>query len=140
MRSPDDGLRALFRKHLPQVHWCTIETGGTQLGVPDLEGCYGGVSFWVECKATQAWALRKSKSTVFQAGWHARRADLGGSSFVAVRRRPPKGGDELYLYAGRDYSRLIQEGLRGSAQPLLTSLWGPSCWDWELILKRLRSR
>jgi len=127
-RRPDDGLRALFRKHLSQVHWVSVETGLTESGVPDLEGCYKGVSLWLECKATQAWAV---KIRPFQIGWHLRRQRAGGRTFVAVRRRV-KLLNELWLYEGGVIIELSKQGLR--LPPIARFEGGPARWDWDRVL------
>lgn len=134
-RSPDDGLRALLRSHLPMVQWTTIETGGTQSGVPDLEGFCRGAQFWVECKATRASALRFKPA---QVGWHLRRAREGGTSFVAVRRRCNSGPhrearDELHIYSGVLVQELVQEGLVATGA---LGKWagGAGRWDWDAVL------
>jgi hypothetical protein len=137
-RSPDDGLRSILRARLPMVQWTSIETGMTQGGVPDLEGCYQGAQTWVECKATRAWAVKFSSSE--QVGWHLRRAREGGSSWIAVRRRHEGGPrlgppvDELWLVPGREALGLSVNGLNDGWM-----FWGgsPSRWDWGSILDRL---
>ncbi len=45
----DFSVKDLGRLGRPAPHCVRIETG-TQGGVPDWEGCYAGVSFWVEDK------------------------------------------------------------------------------------------
>ena len=32
---PDDGLRNIFKKHLPRIHWVPMELGLLVSGVPD---------------------------------------------------------------------------------------------------------
>lgn len=140
MRAPDDGLRALFRAHLPAVHWTTVESGALAPGTPDSEGCHGGVSFWVEYKATDAWrvALRPE-----QVGWHLRRARAGGRSLIAVRRRHPGGprlgapADELWLLSGRAAALLTEHRLDSPAlEGLRLSVMdgGPARWSWARTL------
>lgn len=137
-RKADDGLRAIIRAHLPMVHWSTIETGSTQSGVPDLEGCINGTQFWLECKHTNAYALRMGE---FQVGWHARRWREGGVSFIAVRQHRLPGPrttarDSLYLYPGSAVLELQSCGLRS---PSTLGHWecGPSHWDWGAVQKIL---
>jgi hypothetical protein len=137
---PDDGLRALLRKHLPQMHWTTVETGMTQAGVPDSEFCYRGVQGWIECKATRGYAVRFAP---FQLGWHLQRARQGGRSFIAVRRRTAEGvrrgapRDELWLYAGGVAAHLAGGGLR-TVQPLGVWHGGPQGgWVWGEVLALL---
>lgn len=138
---PDDGLRAIIRRNLNGWHWCTVETGGTQSGVPDLEGCKEGIAAWVECKSTSGWAVRMRP---FQIGWHLQRARVGGRSFVAIRRRCPAGPrrgravDELWLVAGCHAGVLSEKGLR--EVPVL-GIWpdGPESWKWGQVDALLRS-
>lgn len=40
--------------HIPCTVW-QIETGGTQIGVPDLFVMLGDVCCWIECKFTNGW-------------------------------------------------------------------------------------
>jgi hypothetical protein len=140
-RRPDDGLRAVVRAHLPMVQWTTVETGATQGGVPDLEGCYRGAQAWVECKATSGWAVKFSSPE--QVGWHLRRAREGGVSWVLVRRRhaggPRRGPpvDQLWVVRGGEVGVLARNGLQGAGQCLGDG--GPSRWDWDLVLRLLLS-
>jgi hypothetical protein len=131
----DGGLRQLFAKHLPEVHWQGIETGGTGRGIPDLNGCVGGVEFWIECKLTGAWAVTFE---IGQVAWLERRARAGGRTFVAVRRHAPSGPrrgaaiDALYLYPGVAARTLSEKGMAGA--PAL-GMWpgGPARWDWDRV-------
>ncbi len=139
MRSPDDGLRALIRTHLPAAHWTTVESGALSPGTPDLEGCLDGVVSWVECKATSGWRVHLRPA---QVGWHTRRARAGGRSFVAVRRRaaagPRRGAavDELWVLVGRAAPLLLDAGINApSLEPLLLgrTVGGPARWDWPRV-------
>lgn len=133
-RAPSDGgLRPLLRRHLPRVHWTTVESGALAPGTPDCEGCWRGTAFWIECKATAAWAVRIRPE---QVGWHLRRARSGGRSFILTRRSTVRGEDELWLHPGADAARLQDAGLR-AAGPLLVSEGGPAGWDWGELLRRL---
>ena len=130
----DDGLRRLFRQNLPMVHWISVETGVTDPGVPDLNGCAQGVEFWLECKATQGWAVTLRPE---QIGWLERRARAGGRTFIAVRRHCAAGArrrmaDEVWLFWGRDARRLKLLGLKVLA-PLAVFSAGPANWDWERL-------
>lgn len=142
--SPDGGLRALLRRHLPRVHWQSVESHGTGRGTPDVEGCHDGVSFWVECKATSGWSVTLRPE---QVAWHLRRARAGGRSFVAVRRAARGGprnpaADELWLLRGSAARELRSGGLRWAGDDrggALVGCWsqGPSAWDWEDVLRGL---
>jgi len=131
----DDGLRRLFRQNLPMVHWISVETGVTDPGVPDLNGCAQNVEFWIECKATKGWAVTLRPE---QIGWLDRRTRAGGRTFVAVRRhcdprvRTTKEADEIWLYPGHLARRLKLLGLRNNP-PLAHFTGGPANWDWERL-------
>jgi hypothetical protein len=134
LMAQDDGLRRLFRQHLPMVHWISCETGLTDPGVPDLNGCHQGVEFWIECKATKGWAVTLRPE---QIGWLERRCRVGGRTFIAVRRRCSAGtrrraADEVWLYWGVHARRLKLLGLKGCA-PLAVFSSGPANWDWERL-------
>lgn len=145
----DGGLRKLFQKHLPLVHWVPIETWSTGQGVPDTNFCHVGVEGWIEFKATPAWSLSFQPG---QIAWHERRFRAGGRSFIAVRRHnnggPRRGApvDELWLYRGISARILASEGLRRqkfgempsvTPPPLICSSGGPTRWPWPMILAEL---
>ena len=133
----DGGLRKLFHAHLPQVHWQSIEAGGTGRGIPDSNGCVDGKEFWVEFKQTANYAVGLRPE---QVGWMLRRTRAGGRTFIAVRRRHDGGRrrgarvDELWLYNGagaRVLSELGMKACRGAA----LGIWegGPARWGWEKV-------
>lgn len=138
----DGGLRPLIRQRLPGVDWCTIETGLVASGVPDLNGCCGGIEFWVECKLTTAWAVEVRP---MQVGWHLRRTRAGGRTWFAVRRRCTAGvhrsaADELWLIRGAAAARLRAGGLRGiSPNDDVAGMWvgGPARWAWGEVAVHL---
>jgi hypothetical protein len=136
----DGDLRSKFRSNLPRVHWLSIETGGTEPGVADLNGCLDGVEFWLECKKTAAWAVEVKPS---QVAFHTHRWRCGGRTYVAVRRVRPSGArttacDELYLLRGTDIATLRDAGL---SEILALGTWkgGPAMWDWEAMLEIMTS-
>ena len=118
----------MFRKHLIGVDWQAIESGTTGLGIPDLNGCVGGVEFWIEMKATTSWRLRISPQ---QVGWAERRARSGGRVFLAARAIG-KARDDLWLYSGRVIRGLVTQRL--DQVPCLGH-WscGPAHWDWGQV-------
>lgn len=142
--SVDDGLRALFRRHLPLVHWQSIESGSTGRGVPDSNYCYQGCEGWIECKATKAYGVTLRPE---QIGWIARRVRAGGRVHVAVRRRhgggprlgPPV--DELWIFHGRYVKTAKLYGLRSPAMLGVCRVWhgGPARWDWDGVLGAITS-
>ena len=113
----------LVKKNLPNTHLQRIETGGTGRGIPDLNGCYKGVEFWVELMVVIAgikiW-LRPE-----QIGWLVKRSMHGGRSFVLVRTPDA----QIYLYPGKDAREVLEEGLRRA--PLLCL---PKPYDWPKLL------
>lgn len=136
----DGGLRKLFRHHLPEVHWLTVETAGTESGVPDLNGCFAGVEFWIECKLTAGMAVALRPH---QIGWLLRRSRAGGRIFVAVRRNAVAGTrreacDELWLIPGAEAEALATDGLRAGRE---AGRWpgGAARWDWGAIRVTLLS-
>ena len=132
-RGPDAGLRRELRSHLNMWQWTHIESPTTAPGCPDTEFCStGGVSGWIECKRTSAWAL---KFQTLQPGWISWRARLGGRVFIATRRYRPD-ADELWLHRGADVITLAQGGLR-AAEPLGVWGGGPARWGWGEIGRAL---
>lgn len=116
------------------VHWTTVESGALAPGTPDVEGCWRGVSFWVECKWAPYW---KSKVRPEQVGWHLRRKRAGGRSFILTRRvRDDEDYDELWLHGGEN-AAVLQEGGLKCVDPLLWCGGGPSTWDWDELLRCL---
>jgi hypothetical protein len=135
----DGELRSIFRKHLPRVAWTTIETGGVEPGVPDSNGLYDGIEFWIEMKRTEAWSVEVKPS---QVAWHTLRQSKRGRTFFAVRRRSTAGGsavDELYLISGRYAAHLKSKGLRECPTIVKTS-GGPAKWGWAAVLHALLNR
>ena len=146
MRRADDGLRGIFRRHLPDLMWTTIECGPVSPGVADSNYlASGGAEGWVEHKATDAWAV---KFRDYQVPWLERRARLGGRVWVAVRRRhaggPRRGPavDELWMVPGGLAGALAREGLAALALGLRDThpsntggRWhgGPARWDWDAV-------
>ena len=138
----DGGLRAeLIRGLKPFGFHCqAIETGGTGLGVPDMNICAKGVESWIECKFTKAWSV--SHISPEQIGWILQRERCGGNTYVAVRRKKSasarlKAYDELWLIDGANVVQLQEVGLR--KMPMVLGIWsgGPKGWDWEAIANTL---
>jgi hypothetical protein len=129
MSKIDGGLRKLFIANVPRkVDWLTIETGGTALGVADLNGCSNGVEVWIEMKKADHWAVGNVRTA--QVGWIERRVRNGGRCFVAIRRAD----DEMWLLRPAS-ARLLISGvsLRELPGDLILGRWfgGPNGWDWE---------
>lgn len=144
--SDDGGLRPLFREHLPQFDWTSVETGATAGGVPDSSFCCGGCEGWIEFKWTGGWTVPLRP---VQVGWISRRVRHGGRVFVGVRQLASPGPrrdrrDRLWLLAGSaarelkvlgiaDHSRLPEGAVLG--------WWdgGPARWDWAAVSDLLLS-
>ena len=100
----ESGFYKLLRKHLPRdAHAQRIETGGTGLGIPDLNVCYKGKEAWIELKTT---AGNKPKISANQVAWHLKRNRAGGNTFFFVRKKAsgPRIGkvDNLYVISGKE--------------------------------------
>jgi len=141
MSKRDGGLRQLFRLHLPQVDWQSIETFLTGPGVPDSNGCYNGTEFWVEFKQTTAYAVVLRPE---QIAWGMRRERHGGRVFVAIRRHCDAGirrvaCDELWLVPVKYSVTLARGGLKELSKISEVYDWpdGPSKWDWNEVLRVL---
>ena len=109
----DGDLRSLFRKHLPEFHWVSIESWVTGAGIPDANYCCSGVEGWIEFKKTTAIAVRFKPG---QIAWHEQRGRAGGRTFIAVRRLTRK-VDDLSLYPG-ETARPSPSHLRRRSRPL----------------------
>lgn len=126
----DGGLRPLFRKHLPGVHWVSIESGLTESGIPDANGCVEGIEFWMEYKVSHGWKVGLRPE---QIGFHLRRHRAGGRTFVAIRRAP-KREDELWLFPGSLIAEIAKRGLREAHPRYLFGQDGPVNWNWEAVM------
>ena len=142
MSRTDGGLRQVFRQRLPQVHWQSIEVPAINKGVPDCNGCYKGVDFWVENKLTHGWTIGLRTE---QAAWLTRRARAGGKARIAVRRvvkaGPRKGAavDELWILDGKYADRSIRVNHLHSSANSVLGVWtgGPARWQWTEVLAAL---
>lgn|SRR5262245_2475813 len=127
----DGGLRSLFRRHLPDFDYQSIEVSFDR-GIPDTNFCYRGIEGWIEHKWTEDLSVEISPE---QVAWISRRVRHGGRVFIAVRRRTKKRKktvDELWLIEGNRAGRLWEEGL---SPGLARGFWegGPKAWDWPAI-------
>jgi hypothetical protein len=144
-KKADNELRPVMRTHLkPHGLWITtVETGMVTQGVPDFNYMSdGGIEGWVECKATDGYAV---KFQPMQVGWHERRYRYGGRTWIAVRRQTkggPRSGpavDELYLIPGCYVIELRDEGVN-CGRALFMGDGGPSQWDWNEVRRHLLGR
>ena len=128
----DGNLRQLFRSHLPEVFWISVETGATGRGIPDSHGLSHGHSCWIEFKQTKGW---KTSLSPEQIAWHLRYARNGGHSWIAIRKRN-RVSDELWLMPGGDAERCVS--LREiNADCEIVFRGGPAKWDWDAIRHNL---
>jgi hypothetical protein len=132
MTKRDGDLRLIFRQHLPEAQWSSVETGATQGGVPDCEYCFeGGAQGWLECKKVTGWRVTMRPAQIARI---SRRVRLGGVAWIAARK-----ASVLYLVYGSLVHRLHDDGLQGAA-------WahkydgGPAGWAWHEIERRLQTR
>ena len=124
----DGGLRQLFRKHLPDVFWISVESGGTGRGIPDSFAIWNSSCCWIEFKNVKiGW---KTSLTPEQIGWHLRYARYGGRSYIAIRHN-----DLLWMVKGALAEECVS--LRGWAgtEERRCYVGGPSAWDWNSIKK-----
>jgi hypothetical protein len=126
----DGNLRREFRKHLPWVHWTSIESRFTQSGIPDLNGCWNGAEFWLECKKTKAWGVVVRP---MQIAWLLRHCHAGGNCWLAVRRQT-RTDDQLWLVPGRMVQLLAQQGLQAMPPATYRFAGGPAKWPWPMVL------
>lgn len=137
----DGGLRSLFREHLPQFDWCSLESPGTGNGIPDSNFCRQGVEGFIEYKLTSGWTVPLRPD---QVGWICRRVRYGGRVWVATRQMAPAGPrtsprDALWLIPGALAKEAKLGGLRALAQHPTVHVWqgGPSAWPWPAIAREL---
>jgi hypothetical protein len=141
----DGGLRPLFRQHLRDFMWTSIETGLTTPGVSDSHYQHrDGAEGWVEHKQTDGWAVTLDPE---QIGWITQGARYGGRRWIAVRRRHDGGPrlgpavDELWMMPGRLAIAAKELGLRGviASEPGGVFCWpgGPGQWAWTEIRRLL---
>lgn len=118
----DGGLRAIFKKHLPDLMWVPIETWMISgPGVPDSWYlARGGAGGWVEYKK------HPKRVTPEQSAFLSRVVRYGGRAFVAIRI----GDDELRLWGGQSAPALARGGING-ATPLDSWQGGEAGWNWE---------
>ena len=132
----DGELRQFYRKYLPQVSWSSIESGGSEPGIPDSCGVLDGVTFFVENKLTAGFTVDIRTP---QRGWMLRHTRQGGVGYVAIRRiaaaGPRRGAasDELWIYEGATIANLADAGM---TEVGLLGRWdgGPRSWPWPDVL------
>ena len=80
-KGPEAKLWQDVKKALKDAHLVRIENKACP-GVPDVNGCYDGVEFWIELKVIKGNSLRLSK---FQKAFINERSKHGGKVFVLAR-------------------------------------------------------
>ena len=114
-------------------HVQRIETGGTGLGIPDVNMCHGGYECWVELKIVKG---KKVLLDTQQVVWHYQRTRSGGRTFILARDKYDKvrkgKADTLYLWNGNVAQQVAEQGI---AYPALETLHAP--FDWPRVLKAL---
>lgn len=126
----------LLSGHLPVgAHAQRIETGGTGLGIPDVNICFEGVELWWELKIVEG---KRVALTPEQVVWHHRRARAGGVSYILARDKVDgarKGKyDRIHLWPGR-MAPLVKE--QGVAAP---SLMFAAPFDWPTLVAKALSK
>jgi hypothetical protein len=136
MQSLEKNLWGTFKTNLDKhrgtrAHYQRIETGGTGLGIPDVnikvDGCE---ETWIELKVVQGLRVELRPEQVV---WHVRRARSGGSSWVLAREKKngPRVGtvDRLYVWPGRVAQEIAAQGV---ACPGAAVFNAP--FDWGAVL------
>lgn len=124
--STDGGLRKLFRDHLPQVDFVSVEMHRAGRGVPDVNYCVAGCEGWIEMKRiVSGWRVRVSPE---QVGWAERRIRVGGRVLAAIRRE-----DEMAMFSGLQLRSLKDHDVR-ELHPLGEWSGGAARWNWDEIL------
>tara|TARA_R110000803_G_scaffold51850_1_gene106924 strand:+ start:219 stop:623 length:405 start_codon:yes stop_codon:yes gene_type:complete len=130
--TPEATLWKLFRGHLPRgAHAQRVETGGTGLGIPDINICCGGREIWVELKIVSGKQVRLSPE---QVAWHFRRTNAGGQTYVVARNKfdgVRKGkGDEIYVWPGSCAIAVQENGIQAEGGQMFTAPF-----DWDKIMQ-----
>ncbi len=92
-KGPEAKLWQDVKKALKDAHLVRIENKASP-GVPDVNGCYDGVEFWIELKVIKGNSLQLSK---FQKAWIYERTKFGGKVFVLAR---PLMGSVIKVFEG----------------------------------------
>ena len=92
-KGPEAKLWQDVKKALKDAHLVRIENKASP-GIPDVNGCYKGIEFWIELKVIKGNSLQLSK---FQKAWIYERTKSGGKVFVLAR---PLFGSVLKVFEG----------------------------------------
>ena len=122
-KGPEAKLWQDVKKALKDAHLVRIENK-VGPGIPDVNGCYKGIEFWLELKVIKGNSLRLSK---FQKAWIYERLRVGGNVFVLAR---PLSGSVIKVFDCRTV-------VRGSGIPFpVVELHPP--YNWNELLATLR--
>ena len=122
-KGPEAKLWQDVKKALKDAHLVRIENKASP-GIPDVNGCYKGIEFWIELKVIKGNSLRLSK---FQKAWIYERLRVGGYVFVLAR---PLSGSVIKVFDCRTV-------VRGSGIPFpVVELHPP--YNWNELLAILR--
>jgi hypothetical protein len=123
----DGGLRQLFRRKFPEIHFQSIEIGFDR-GIPDTNYCCEKIEGWIEFKFTRGIKVNLSWE---QVAWIEKRIRSGGRVYIGVRFRSRK-EDTLWIIHGEMARRLKEQGFSPNAA-LAVLEGGPRNWDWKLV-------
>ena len=122
-KGPEAKLWQQLKKGLKNSHLVRIESR-VDPGVPDVNGCTNGQTYWLELKVSKGKHIRLSK---YQKAWIYERSKFGGKVFVCARALP--------LSPLKVYDSSIVRG-HGTPFPVLT-LEHP--YDWSKLEQLLGS-
>lgn len=129
-------LWAGLKTALPTFHWQRIETL-TGAGVPDVNGCCGGVEIWIELKIIRGVGKPSFQSsqglTPTQCAWLEARWRAGGRSFVVAYWKEK---ERLCVWRGNQARELVGTGPNGCLPAEVFS----RPWDKERLKAILLSR
>ena len=83
-KGPEAKLWQQLKKGLKNSHLVRIESR-VDPGVPDVNGCTNGQTYWLELKVSKGNHIRLSK---YQKAWIYERSKFGGKVFVCARAHP----------------------------------------------------
>ena len=122
-KGPEAKLWQQLKKGLKNSHLVRIESR-VDPGVPDVNGCTNGQTYWLELKVSKGNNIRLSK---YQKAWIYERSKFGGKVFVLALTLPSS--------ALKVYDSSIVRG-HGTPFPVLT-LQHP--YDWSKLEQLLGS-
>jgi len=113
MSGPESSFWGLVKSHLPpDIDYQRIETGGTGLGIPDVNICDAGRECWVETKIVDGNRVKLSPE---QVAWHWRRTRVGGKTWILARKKQERANgttiDDIYLWPGHRAPQVKEKGI-----------------------------